>query len=80
METLTEEVISDCSSENSVNTETPVDGNVSMAEFADQLLKSKQTQDAEPEASTEETDEPAEETAEVEEVAEETTAEDGNGG
>lgn len=76
METLTEEVISE-SSENSVNTETPVDGNVSMAEFADQLLKSKQTQDAEPEASTEETDEPAEETAEVEEVAEETqSAED----
>jgi hypothetical protein len=75
METLTEEVISE-SSENSVETKTPVDGNVSMAEFADQLLKSKQTRDAEPEASTEETDEPAEETAELEEVAEETTAED----
>jgi len=76
METLTEEVVSE-SSENSVETETPVDGNVSMAEFADQLLKSRQTQDAEPEASTEETDEPAEETAEVEEVAEETqSAED----
>ena len=76
METLTEEVISE-SSENSVEIETPVDGNVSMAEFADQLLKSKQTQDAEPEASTKETDELAEETAEVEEVAEETqSAED----
>ena len=49
METLTEEVISE-SSENSVNTQTPVDGNVSMAEFADQLLRNKQTQDAEPEA------------------------------
>ena len=76
METLTEEVISE-SSENSVNTQTPVDGNVSMAEFADQLLRNKQTQDAEPKASTEETDEPAEETAEPTEVAEETqSAED----
>ena len=46
METLTEEVISE-SSENSVNTQTPVDGNVSMAEFADQLLRNKQTEDAE---------------------------------
>ena len=76
METLTEEVISE-SSENSVNTKTPVDGNVSMAEFADQLLRNKQAEDAEPEASTEETDEPAEETAEPTEVAEETqSAED----
>ena len=76
METLTEEVISE-SSENSVNTQTPVDGNVSMAEFADQLLRNKQAEDAEPEASTEETDEPAEETAEPTEVAEETqSAED----
>ena len=41
METLTEEVISE-SSENSVETETQADGNVSMAEFADQLLKRKQ--------------------------------------
>ena len=75
METLTEEVVSE-SSENSVNTETKVDGNVSMAEFADQLLRRKQTKEAEPEATTEETDEPAEETAEPTEVAEETTAED----
>ena len=75
METLTEEVISE-SSENSVNTETKVDGNVSMAEFADQLLRRKQAKEAEPEATTEETDEPAEETAEPTEVAEETTAED----
>ncbi len=76
METITEEVVSE-SSENSVNTKTPVDGNVSMAEFADQLLRNKQTKDTEPEASTEETDEPAEETAEPTEVAEETqSAED----
>ena len=48
-----------------------------MAEFADQLLRNKQTEDTEPEASTEETDEPAEETAEPTEVAEETqSAED----
>jgi hypothetical protein len=75
METLTEEVVSE-SSENSVNTETKADGNVSMAEFADQLLRRKQTKESEPEATTEETDEPAEETAEPTEVAEETTAED----
>ena len=76
METVTEEVVSE-SSENSVNTITPVEGNVSMAEFADQLLRNKQTEDTEPEASTEETDEPAEETAEPTEVAEETqSAED----
>ena len=75
METLTEEVVSE-SSENSVNTETKVDGNVSMAEFADQLLRRKQAKESEPEATTEETDEPAEETAEPTEVAEETTAED----
>lgn len=75
METLTEEVVSE-SSENSVNTETKADGNVSMAEFADQLLRRKQAKEAEPEATTEETDEPAEETAEPTEVFEETTAED----
>ena len=76
METVTEEVVSE-SSENSVNTITPVEGNVSMAEFADQLLRNKQTEDTEPEASTEEMDEPAEETAEPTEVAEETqSAED----
>ena len=53
METLTEEVVSE-SSENSVETETKADGNVSMAEFADQLLQSKQAKEAEPEAPTEE--------------------------
>jgi len=76
METLTEEVVSE-SSENSVETETKADGNVSMAEFAEQLLQRKQANDSEPEAPTEEAEEPAEETAEVEEVAEETqSAED----
>ena len=76
METLTEEVVSE-SSENSANIETPADGNVSMAELADQLLASKQAKEAQPEASTEETDEPAEETAEPTEVSEETqSAED----
>jgi hypothetical protein len=74
METLTEEVISE-SSENSVETETQADGNVSMAEFADQLLKRKQANEAEPEA-TLETDEPAEETAEPTEVTEEISAAD----
>jgi hypothetical protein len=74
METLTEEVISE-SSENSVETETQADGNVSMAEFADQLLKRKQANEAEPEA-TLETDEPAEETAEPTEVNEEISADD----
>ena len=75
METLTEEVVSE-SSENSVETETKADGNVSMAEFADQLLKRKQVTETEPEATTEEMDEPAEESAEPTEVAEETTAEE----
>ena len=75
MEALTEEVISE-SSQNSVETETKADGNVSMAEFADQLLKRKQSNETEPEATTEETDEPAEESAEPTEVAEETTAEE----
>ena len=75
METLTEGVVSE-SPENSVNTETPVDGNVSMAEFADQLLKRKQANEAEPEASTEETDEPSDQTEEPTEVTEETTAEE----
>jgi hypothetical protein len=64
-------------SDQAESSEMPADGNVSMAEFADQLLRSKQSQDSEPEASTEETDEPAEETAEPTEVAEETqSAED----
>jgi len=75
METLTEEVVSE-SSENSVETETKADGNVSMAEFAEQLLQRKQANDAEPEATTEEMDEPAEESAEPTEVAEEITAEE----
>jgi len=75
METLTEGVVSE-SPENSVNTETPVDGNVSMAEFADQLLKRKQANEAEPEASTEEMDEPSDQTEEPTEVTEETTAEE----
>ena len=69
METSTEEVISE-SSENSVNTQAPVDGNVSMAELADQLLKRKTAKDVAP-TTPEESDEPAEETAEPTEVSEE---------
>lgn len=75
METLTEEVVSE-SSENSVETETKADGNVSMAEFAEQLLQRKQANDSEPEATTEEAEVPAEETAEVAEATEEPTAEE----
>ena len=62
METLTEEVVSE-SSQNTVESETQGDGNLSMAEFADQLLKRKQPEEelSEP---TEEVDEPAEESAE----------------
>lgn len=75
METITEEVISE-SSENSVENTTQADGNISMAEFADQILKRKQAEEVEPEAQAEETDEPAEDTAEPTEVAEETTADD----
>lgn len=75
METLTEEVVSE-SSENSVETETKADGNVSMAEFAEQLLQRKQANDSEPEAPTEEAEVPAEETAEVAEATEEPTAEE----
>jgi len=75
METLTEEVVSE-SSENSVETETKADGNVSMAEFAEQLLQRKQANDSAPEAPTEEAEEPAEETAEVAEATEEPTAEE----
>ena len=74
METITEEVVSE-SSENSVDSETQGDGNVSMAEFADQLLKSRQAKEAEPEP-TESEDEPAEETAEPTEVDEEQSAND----
>lgn len=70
MEEITKEVVSE-SSENSVEIETPVDGNVSVAEFADQLLKRKQSSETEPETTTEEIDEPAEETAVATEVSEE---------
>ena len=62
METLTEEVVSE-SSQNTVESQTQGEGNLSMAEFADQLLKRKQPEEelSEP---TEEVDEPAEDTAE----------------
>lgn len=63
-------------SDQAESSETPVDGNVSMAEFADQLLRRKQTKEAEPEATTEEMDEPSDQAEEPTEVAEETTAED----
>ena len=62
METLTEEVVSE-SSQNTVESETQGEGNLSMAEFADQLLKRKQPEEELTEP-TEEVDEPAEETAE----------------
>ncbi len=75
METITEEVISE-SSENSVDSETQADGNVSMAEFADQILRRKEAKESEPEATTEEADEPADITAEPTEVTEDNTAED----
>ena len=83
METITEEVVSE-SSENSVEIEKPVDGNLSVAEFADQLMKRKEGNDAEPETTTEEVDETTEEAvdpmqvSEVEETqsAEETEEED----
>ena len=74
METITEEVVSE-SSENSANSETQGDGNVSMAEFADQLLKSRQAKEAEPEP-TESEDEPAEETAEPTESLEDQSVEE----
>jgi hypothetical protein len=75
MDTITEEVVSE-SSQNSAQTETQADGNITMAEFADQLLKSKQVTEEEPEAQAELTDEPAEETAEPTEVDEEQSAND----
>ena len=83
METITKEVVSE-SSENSVEIEKPVDGNLSVAEFADQLMKRKEGNDAEPETTTEEADETTEEAvdpmqvSEVEETqsAEETEEED----
>jgi len=62
METLTEEVVSE-SSQNTVESQTQGEGNLSMAEFADQLLKRRQPEEELTE-STEEVDEPAEETAE----------------
>ena len=74
METITEEVVSE-SSENSVDSETQGDGNVSMAEFADQLLKSRQAKEAEPEP-TESEDEPAVETAEPTESLEDQSVEE----
>ena len=74
METITEEVVSE-SSENSANSETLGDGNVSMAEFADQLLRSRQAKEAEPEP-TESEDEPAEETAEPTESLEDQSVEE----
>ena len=63
-------------SDQAESSETPVDGNVSMAEFADQLLRRKQAKEAEPEATTEEMDEPSDQAEEPTEVTEETTAED----
>ena len=71
METLTEEVVSE-SSQNTVESQTQGEGNLSMAEFADQLLKRKQPEEelSEP---TEEVDEPAEETAEPTNTLEEET-------
>ena len=72
METLTEEVVSE-SSENSANNETQGEGNLSMAEFADQLLKRKeQPEEAQP-VPTEEIEEPAEETAEPTDILTENT-------
>ena len=62
METLTEEVVSE-SSQNTVESETQGEGNLSMAEFADQLLKRRQPEEEVTEP-TEEVDEPAEDTAE----------------
>lgn len=62
METLTEEVVSE-SSQNTVESETQGEGNLSMAEFADQLLKRRQPEEELTEP-TEEVDEPAEDTAE----------------
>ena len=74
METITEEVISE-SSQTSVDSQTQEDGNVSMAEFADQLLKRRQTEEPEPESSLE-TDEPADQSAEPTEASEEQPAEE----
>ena len=69
METITEEVVSE-SSENSVEIEKPVDGNLSVAEFADQLMKRKEGEDTEPETTTEEIDESTEEAVDPMQVSE----------
>ena len=64
-------------SDQAESSEMPADGNVSMAEFADQLLRSKQTKDTEPEASTEAVNEPSDQAEEPTESLEETqSAED----
>ena len=64
-------------SDQAESSEMPADGNVSMAEFADQLLRSKQTEDTEPEASTEEVNEPSDQAEVPTESLEETqSAED----
>ena len=75
METITEEVISE-SSENSVDSITQADGNVTMADFADQILKRNEVKESEPEATTEEADEPADITAEPTDATEEISAEE----
>ena len=72
METLTEEVVSE-SSENSANNETQGEGNLSMAEFADQLLKRKQEPEEAQPVPTEEIEEPADETAEPTDILTENT-------
>lgn len=69
MENITEEVVSE-SSENSVEIETPVDGNISVAEFADQLMKRKEGEGAEPETTIEEIDETTEEAVDPMQVSE----------
>lgn len=69
MENITEEVVSE-SSENSVEIETPVDGNISVAEFADQLMKRKEGEGTEPETTIEEIDETTEEAVDPMQVSE----------
>jgi hypothetical protein len=69
MEEITKEVDSE-SSENSVEIEKPVDGNLSVAEFADQLMKRKEGEDTEPETTTEEIDESTEEAVDPMQVSE----------
>ena len=69
MENITEEVVSE-SSENSVEIEKPVDGNISVAEFADQLMKRKEGEGTEPETTIEEIDETTEEAVDPMQVSE----------